>query len=43
MRDLIVYGASGFGQQVMFWVEEANEAVPRFSILGFVDDAGEPR
>ena len=38
MRDLVVYGASGFGQQVMFWVEDANAAEPRFRILGFVDD-----
>jgi sugar O-acyltransferase (sialic acid O-acetyltransferase NeuD family) len=38
MRDLVVYGASGFGQQVMFWVEDANAADPRFNVLGFVDD-----
>lgn len=38
MRDLVVYGASGFGQQVMFWTEDANAAEPRFRILGFVDD-----
>ena len=40
MRELIVYGASGFGQQVMFWVEDANAADPRFEVLGFVDDDG---
>ena len=38
MRDLVVYGASGFGQQVMFWIEDADSADPRFEILGFVDD-----
>jgi sugar O-acyltransferase (sialic acid O-acetyltransferase NeuD family) len=38
MVDLVVYGASGFGQQVMFWVEDANAAEPRFRIRGFVDD-----
>ena len=38
MRDLVVYGASGFGQQVMFWVEDADAAKPRYRILGFVDD-----
>jgi sugar O-acyltransferase (sialic acid O-acetyltransferase NeuD family) len=38
MRDLVVYGASGFGQQVMFWVEDANLADRRFELLGFVDD-----
>jgi sugar O-acyltransferase (sialic acid O-acetyltransferase NeuD family) len=38
LRELIVYGASGFGQQVMFWVEDANVADPRFEIAGFVDD-----
>jgi sugar O-acyltransferase (sialic acid O-acetyltransferase NeuD family) len=36
--ELVVYGASGFGQQVMFWVEEANAADPRFTLLGFIDD-----
>jgi sugar O-acyltransferase (sialic acid O-acetyltransferase NeuD family) len=39
MRDLVVYGASGFGQQVMFWAEDDNAADPRFDILGFIDDA----
>jgi len=38
MRDLVVYGASGFGQQVMFWIEDANVADRRFEIIGFVDD-----
>jgi len=38
LRELVVYGASGFGQQVMFWVEDANAADPRFEIAGFVDD-----
>ena len=38
MRDLVVYGASGFGQQVMFWIEDANRADRRFEVLGFVDD-----
>lgn len=36
--DLVVYGASGFGQQVMFWVEDSTAAGERWNPLGFVDD-----
>ena len=36
--ELVVYGASGFGQQVMFWVEDAVAADPRYEIAGYVDD-----
>jgi sugar O-acyltransferase (sialic acid O-acetyltransferase NeuD family) len=35
--DLVVYGASGFGQQVMFWVEDA-AAEESWNVLGFLDD-----
>jgi len=38
VRELVVYGASGFGQQVMFWVEDAVEAGARFEVAGYVDD-----
>ncbi len=38
MLDLVVYGAAGFAQQVMFWVEDANAAEPRWNVLGFIDD-----
>lgn len=38
MRELVVYGASGFGQQVMFWVEDAVAGDARFELLGYVDD-----
>jgi len=36
--DLVVYGASGFGQQVMFWVLDAQAAGAPWNVLGFVDD-----
>ena len=35
--DIVVYGASGFGQQVMFWVEDA-AAEEGWNVLGFLDD-----
>jgi sugar O-acyltransferase (sialic acid O-acetyltransferase NeuD family) len=35
----VVYGASGFGQQVMFWVEDAVAGDPGLDISGYVDDA----
>jgi sugar O-acyltransferase (sialic acid O-acetyltransferase NeuD family) len=39
--ELLVYGASGFGQQVMFWVEDAVAAHPELETAGYLDD--EPR
>jgi sugar O-acyltransferase (sialic acid O-acetyltransferase NeuD family) len=38
VRELVVYGASGFGQQVMFWVEDAVAENPRYVLSGYVDD-----
>jgi sugar O-acyltransferase (sialic acid O-acetyltransferase NeuD family) len=35
--DVVVYGASGFGQQVMFWVEDA-ATEESWNVLGFLDD-----
>lgn len=37
--DIVVYGASGFGQQVMFWVDDA-AAEEGWNVLGFLDDDG---
>ncbi|HYH59205.1 MAG TPA: acetyltransferase [Thermoleophilaceae bacterium] len=38
MYRVVVYGASGFGQQVMFWVQDACSERERWAVEGFVDD-----
>ena len=38
MKKLIVVGASGFGREVVQWVEDINLANPEWEILGFLDD-----
>lgn len=39
MKDLIIFGASGFGREVAWLVERINKIEPTWNILGFVDDA----
>jgi sugar O-acyltransferase (sialic acid O-acetyltransferase NeuD family) len=36
--DVVVYGASGFAQQVMFWIDDVRDAGWYCEVLGFVDD-----
>lgn len=38
MKDLIIYGASGFGREVAWLVERINEKSITWNILGFIDD-----
>lgn len=39
MRDLIIFGASGFGREVAWAVERLNKVTPTWNLLGFMDDA----
>lgn len=39
MKDLIIFGASGFGREVAWAVERLNKATPTWNLLGFMDDA----
>jgi len=39
MKDLIIFGASGFGREVAWLVERINTIQPTWNILGFMDDA----
>ena len=39
MKDLIIFGASGFGREVAWAVERMNKVVPTWNLLGFMDDA----
>ena len=38
MKDLIIFGASGFGREVAWTVERMNAVNPTWNILGFMDD-----
>ncbi len=39
MKDLIIFGASGFGREVAWAVERINSVSPTWNLLGFMDDA----
>lgn len=42
MKDIIIYGAGGFGREVYCLIERINrETGPRWNILGFLDDGYE--
>ena len=38
MKDLIIFGASGFGREVAWLVERINKISPTWDLLGFIDD-----
>jgi sugar O-acyltransferase (sialic acid O-acetyltransferase NeuD family) len=38
MRDIVVYGAGGFGMEVAFLVEDINKVEHRWNVLGYLDD-----
>ncbi len=38
MKDLIIFGASGFGREVAWLVERINRIQPTWNLLGFMDD-----
>ena len=38
MKDLIIFGASGFGREVAWLVERINRVQPTWNLLGFMDD-----
>lgn len=38
MKDLIIFGASGFGREVAWLVERINKVEPTWNLLGFMDD-----
>ena len=39
MKNIVIYGASGFGREVAWLIENINARADTFNILGFVDDA----
>ena len=38
MKDLIIFGAGGFGREVAWAVERINNVTPSWNLLGFMDD-----
>lgn len=38
MKELIIFGASGFGREVAWMVERINRIDPTWKLLGFMDD-----
>ena len=38
MKDLIIFGASGFGREVSWLAERINRVSPTWNLLGFMDD-----
>ncbi len=38
MKDLIIFGASGFGREVAWLVERINAVEPTWNLIGFMDD-----
>jgi sugar O-acyltransferase (sialic acid O-acetyltransferase NeuD family) len=41
MRDLIIYGAGGFGRETALMIKQINKVEPQWKLLGFCDD-GKP-
>ena len=39
MKDLIIFGAGGFGREVAWAVERINNNSPTWNLIGFIDDA----
>lgn len=38
MKDLIIVGASGFGREILWYIEDINTVKPTWNIKGFIDD-----
>ena len=41
MKDLVIFGASGFGRETAWIVERLNKVTPTWNLLGFMDDAAD--
>ena len=38
MKDIVLYGAGGFGMEIAWLIEEINRQTPQWNIIGFIDD-----
>jgi sugar O-acyltransferase (sialic acid O-acetyltransferase NeuD family) len=43
VKDLVIVGAGGHGREILQLVRDINAVSPQWNVLGFVDDAVEPR
>ncbi len=41
MKDIVIYGAGGFGREVACLINRINDVKPEWNLIGFIDD-GEP-
>lgn len=38
MKDIVIFGAGGFGMEVAWLIEEINKVQPTWNLLGYLDD-----
>ena len=38
MQDVIIVGASGFGREILQYIEDINDIKPTWNFIGFIDD-----
>jgi sugar O-acyltransferase (sialic acid O-acetyltransferase NeuD family) len=38
MKDIVIYGAGGFGREVLVLIKQINTFKPLYNIIGFIDD-----
>ncbi|MBR6400416.1 MAG: acetyltransferase [Firmicutes bacterium] len=38
MKNIVLYGAGGFGKETAYIIERINDAEPTYNLLGFIDD-----
>lgn len=38
LRDIVIYGAGGFGMEVAWLIQDINRVEPTWNLLGFIDD-----
>jgi sugar O-acyltransferase (sialic acid O-acetyltransferase NeuD family) len=41
MKDIVIYGAGGFGKEVACLLKDINQQKPTWNLLGFIDDGAE--
>jgi sugar O-acyltransferase (sialic acid O-acetyltransferase NeuD family) len=38
MREILIYGAGGFGMEVAWLIEDINRVMPTWNLIGFIDE-----
>jgi sugar O-acyltransferase (sialic acid O-acetyltransferase NeuD family) len=41
MKDIVIYGAGGFGRETALLIEQINSHLPQWNVVGFCDDGKE--